>query len=184
MKSTWCSSSQTIYYLHRTKMNPLPPSSKRTERGLDQPSPIRPSTGRKGWQCTYPHTISSTHYSAYSESFFTLSSRPILLSTPFLSFFPFVLFSLLSVIVSDSLLYVFSSWISSFPYSTSSRLCTEYLCEKIRISFDNKNNIEYIFKHFFLIFNTTNFLLVHQSAFSSWKTCLYKKTKLRVCFIN
>lgn len=53
------------------------------ERGLGQPSSIRPGTGRKGWQCTYPHTISSTHYFLLRllRVLFSYPPRPILPST-------------------------------------------------------------------------------------------------------
>lgn len=47
---------------------------------------MHPGAGRKGWQCTYPHTTPlPTYYSAYSESFFPtlaiLSYLPLLSAT-------------------------------------------------------------------------------------------------------
>lgn len=57
-----CSPSQTIHYLHSIKKIPLPlfPYRRREWRQSSvKPSPMRPGTGREGWQCTYPHTTSS-----------------------------------------------------------------------------------------------------------------------------
>ena len=135
-----CSSFQTIHYLHRTKKTipPTLPFSKGTERGLDQPSSIRLSTEWKGWQCTYPHTVSS-HYSAYSESFF-----PIL---PSLFRFPnqkgFLNFYLVRNYLARLRYSIFFSRIPSFSTIDSTTYYTGYNShENVRISLANTINIK------------------------------------------
>jgi len=106
---------QTIHYLHHAKTIPLLVFFKGKEERAWPVISDAPRHGMKGMAMhlsTLMHTISSTHYSAYSKSFFLFSPLSILLPIPELYFYPFSRPVLLSVIISLGFYFFFRVFLS------------------------------------------------------------------------
>lgn len=135
-----CSFSQTTRYLCRNETS-LPPLFRRHREWVEGERERENIVGHprdvswrrtKGMQCTYPHTIPSPYYSAYSESFFPLSpSYLIFPSFPLTTargFYPVALFSLSSVVtllgfaILFSFIYIYIYVLHSFYRKFSSSL--------------------------------------------------------------